>query len=346
MTPARMLAGAVAPLAAPAGAAARSPAVPLAIVLGLVFVALVTVSLAALGSLGSRDQNRLLAAQIERYGPRSAPAPADDDGAVARTAVDWVTRLLRSSNAESGLAARLDLAGISQRPGEWVVLGSCASVVLAVALTVLLGNVLVGMVSGALAGWLGMRLAVSVRIGRRRAAFGEQLPDVLQLLAASLESGFSLSQALTAVVREETQPSAGEFSRALSETRIGATMEEALQRVADRMDCTDLRWTVMAIRIQREVGGNLGEVLRNTMATMRERAQLRRHVRALSAEGRLSAYVLLALPLAIGTWMFMADWAYMRTLYTTGIGLLMLGVTVVLFTIGWFWMRKVIKVEM
>jgi len=147
------------------------------------------------------------------------------------------------------------------------------------------------------------------------------------------------------VVREDTQPSAGEFSRALAETRIGGELEAALDRVADRMDSTDLRWSVMAIRIQRSVGGNLVEVLHNTVDMMRERASLRRHVRALSAEGRLSAYILIALPLLVGAWLFFSRGSYMRPLYTTPIGVAMLIGGAVLVAVGTVWMRNVIKVE-
>jgi tight adherence protein B len=195
------------------------------------------------------------------------------------------------------------------------------------------------------AGWLGARLLLSVRIGRRRTAFDEQLPDVLQLLASSLQSGFSLAQALDAVVREGSQPAAGEFSRALGEARIGADLADALDSVAARMDSQDMRWTVMAIRIQRSVGGNLAEVLRNTIATMRERAYLRRHVKALSAEGRLSAYILVALPILLGGWLFYSARSYMELLYTTTFGLIMLSGAIVLVVIGAFWMRAFIKVE-
>jgi Flp pilus assembly protein TadB len=218
-------------------------------------------------------------------------------------------------------------------------------VVLAGALTVLTHKALLGIPIGVLAGWLAMHLYVSHKIGRRRAAFSEQLPDVLQLIAGSLQSGFSLPQSLDAVVRENTQPAAAEFSRALAEARIGADLEDALQRVADRMDSTDLLWAVMAIRIQREVGGNLAEVLLTTMGTMRERAFLRRQVKALSAEGRLSAYILIALPLLVGAWFFYSDPKYMRLLYTTVPGLIMFVGSAVLIVLGAFWMRKLINIE-
>lgn len=159
-----------------------------------------------------------------------------------------------------------------------------------------------------------------------------------------MQSGFSLPQALDAVIREDTQPTAGEFSRALAETRIGGELETALDRVADRMDSKDLRWTVMAIRIQRSVGGNLVEVLRATGETMRERAAIRRHVRALSAEGRLSAYILIALPILIGAWLFLTRDSYMRPLYATPLGLAMMTGAVLLVAAGTVWMRNVVKV--
>jgi tight adherence protein B len=317
----------------------------LIVVLALVFAALFMLALLMTGSMSGGHRGRDVADRIERYGPRHAPAPAGRGSSGAGGAVGWVTSLLQSTNSERGLAERLDLAGSGRRPAEWVLLGIGGSALLAAALTLATGNLLIGVLGGALIGWLGMHAVLSIRIGRRRAAFSDQLPDVLQLIAGSLQSGFSLPQAVDAVVREGTQPAADEFSRALAEARIGADLEDALSRVADRMDSTDLRWTVMAIRIQREVGGNLAEVLRTTVGTMRERAFLRRQVSALSAEGRLSAYVLVALPVALGAWFFYSDPSYMRPLYTTLIGLVMLVGSAALVVVGAFWMRRLIKIE-
>jgi tight adherence protein B len=312
--------------------------------LACVFLALLLIAMRVLRPLNASDPRRL-ADQIDRYGPRHAPSEPEGDGKAARTVLGWAAGLLRSTNTERGLADRLDWAGIARSPAEWFLLTACGSVALAGVLTVLTHNALLGIPIGLLAGWLAMHVYVSHRIGRRRRAFSEQLPDVLQLIAGSLQSGFSLPQALDAVVREDTQPAAAEFSRALAEARIGANLEDALQRVADRMDSTDLRWTVMAIRIQREVGGNLAEVLLTTMGTMRERAFLRRQVRALSAEGRLSAYILVALPILTGAWFFYSDPKYMRLLYTTIPGLIMFIGSGLFIVLGALWMRKLIDIE-
>jgi tight adherence protein B len=329
--------------AAPAPRAA-APSAQLIAALACVFLALLLIAMRVLRPLTRGDPRRVID-QIDRYGPRHAPTEPESEGAAARTMLGWASGLLRSTNAERGLAERLDWAGITRSPAEWLLLTACACVVLAGALTVLFHNALIGIPVGVVAVALAMRLYVSFRIARRRAAFSEQLPDVLQLIAGSLQSGFSLPQALDAVVRENTQPTAGEFSRALAEARIGAGLEDALQRVADRMASADLRWTVMAIRIQREVGGNLAEVLLTTMGTMRERAFLRRQVRALSAEGRLSAYILIALPILVGTWFFYSDPKYMRALYTTVPGLIMFVGAGVFVVLGALWMRKLIDIE-
>ena len=334
-----------APAPRPVSAGAGSHASWLLIgALACVFLALLVIAMRLLRPL-TRGDPRRLADQIDRYGPGHAPSQPETEGKAARTALGWAASLLRSTNTERGLAERLDWAGISRSPAEWLLLTGSGCVVLAGALTVITHNALLGIPVGVLAGWLAMHLYVSHKIRRRRAAFSEQLPDVLQLIAGSLQSGFSLPQALDAVVRENTQPAAGEFSRALAEARIGADLEDALQRAADRMDSIDLRWTVMAIRIQREVGGNLAEVLTNSVGTMRERAFLRRQVKALSAEGRLSAYILIALPIIVGAWFFYSNPTYMRPLYTTAPGLIMFVGAGVFIVVGALWMRKLINIE-
>jgi tight adherence protein B len=307
-----------------------------------VFVAIFLAGALLIGMIRPDDRARKLAARIERYGSRHVATRSEQP--LARIAAALVSPVLTSSTEEN-LAIRLDLAGIGQDPAVWVLAGIGASLVLVIVLTVLFGNVLIAAVLGALAGWLGMKVALNFLIQRRRARFADQLPDMLQFVAGSLRSGFSLGQGLDAAVREDTQPVAGEFSRALAESRIGVDLEDALDQVADRMESSDLRWTVIAIRIQRETGGNLAEVLGNTVDTMRERAMLKRHVRALSAEGRLSAYILVSLPIFIGGWLFLTRRSYLRPMYTSTVGIVMLIIAVGLVVGGALWMRKVVKVE-
>ena len=135
-----------------------------------------------------------------------------------------------------------------------------------------------------------------MRRSRRRKAFNRGLPETLQLMSGSLAAGLSLAQSVDTIVREGPEPIAGEFKRVLVETRLGVTLEEALDGIAERFESKDFEWVVMAIRIQRQVGGNLAELLDTVAGTMREREYIRRQVAALAAEGKLSAYVLGGLP--------------------------------------------------
>jgi Flp pilus assembly protein TadB len=282
--------------------------------LGAIFVALFILAVTVFGSLARAGQQRDLAGRIASYGPRHGTSQMNDEqgaGQKAGSVALDATKRLMSPEAQQRLT----------------------------------GSVIIGVLVGALAGWLGMRMLLSFLIRRRRRAFADQLPDLLQLLASSLRSGFSLLQALDAVVREAGQPAGGEFGRALAEGRLGADLEDCLETIADRMGSEDLRWTVMAIRIQRGIGGNLAEVLSTTVTTIRERGYLRRQVQALSADGRLSAYILIALPVVIGGCLFLARRSYMRPLYTTHMGEVMLVGAIVLEAIGTALMRQIIKVE-
>jgi tight adherence protein B len=203
----------------------------------------------------------------------------------------------------------------------------------------------VGTCLGALVGFLLPALFLKFAASHRAKKFEAQLPDVLTLVASSLSTGFSLLQALDSVARDADEPSAKEFSRALAETRIGADLSESLNHLAARMDSKNMRWTSMAIDIQRQVGGNLAETLRNTAATLRDRQSLSRHVKALAAEGKLSAYILLALPIGLFLYMLVANRPYVELLWTTMIGIGMSVAGLISMAFGVFWMSKVIKVE-
>lgn len=322
-------------------------AVGLWLALGLCFAAIFTGFTVVLSPAGERAR-RL--AQLAAYGQqdKSAPSVSTTDlrpTALARSAVALTEQAITARGLGDRIAAQLDRAGLSISAPEWVLLRACASAASSALLVLLTGNLLGGVLIGTVIGWLGTWGFIVVRTSRRCARFADRLPDALQLVASSLKSGFSLPQSLDALVKQSAPPLGPEFGRAVAEARIGVPIEDALTKVADRMDSQDLRWTVMTIRIQREVGGNLAEVLVTTAETMRERARVRRHVRALSAEGRLSAYVLVALPICVGAWMFLTRASYLRPLYTEPIGIAMLVVSVLLTVVGWFWMLKLAKVE-
>jgi len=243
----------------------------------------------------------------------------------------------------------LERADLPLRVGEWAVLRAVAVVVgVAGGVFLIHGAALstaIGACLGAVVGVVLPVLFLKFAAARRAKKFESQLPDVLTLVASSLSTGFSLLQALDAVARDADEPSAKEFSRALAETRIGADLTESLDHLADRMDSKNMRWTGMAIEIQRQVGGDLAETLRNTAATLRDRQALSRHVKALAAEGKLSAYILIAMPIGIFFYMMFANKPYVELLWTTMIGIGMLVGAVISLLFGVFWMSKVVKVE-
>jgi tight adherence protein B len=243
--------------------------------------------------------------------------------------------------------ALIERADLPLRAGEWLLVRIIAVVILAsLGYLILTGrSELLGLVVGGVVGLILPSVVLRMMASRRAQRFEQTLPDVMMLVATSLSSGFSLLQALDAVAKDAPAPADKEFSRALAQARIGADIADALDTVATRMDSENLRWATMAIRIQREVGGNLAETLRTTAATLREREYLKRHVSALSAEGRLSAYVLIALPLGLMAYMTWANYEYVSLLWTRALGILMLIVAFILLVIGIFWMRKVVQIE-
>jgi tight adherence protein B len=181
--------------------------------------------------------------------------------------------------------------------------------------------------------------------GQRKRKFQMQLPDMLQLMAGSLRAGYSLMQGVEAVAQEVDEPMGGELRRVLAETRLGRPLEESLEDMAERLDSRDFAWAVMAVRIQREVGGNLAELLSTVAETMIARERLRREVKALTAEGRISALVLGLLPVGLGVMMYSINREYMNVLLHDGFGQTLLIGSLLLAGVGFYWMKKIIEIE-
>jgi Flp pilus assembly protein TadB/uncharacterized protein YegL len=310
---------------------------------GALFLALLLILL----PLARRNEVQRRLSQLDRFsmGRRTSVTLPDQTGnQMLRAALAVSERAVRRPDRRQRIELALDRAGSPLRAAEWQLLRAGVTA----GITVLSGLLLpwwAGVPLGLLAGWLLTGHYLRMRAGRRTRRFADQLPDALQLIVGSLRSGFSLPQSIDSLVREGDDPVAGELGRALAETRLGGDLEDALERVGERNASQDMVWLVMAIRIQREVGGNLSETLETAVATMRERGRLFRHVRALSAEGRLSAMVLLGMPIVLGGWMFVFRRDYLRPLYTEPMGLLMLLGSVVMVCLGGLWLRKLVRVE-
>ena len=237
--------------------------------------------------------------------------------AIARSAVELAGRVVARPKVQSALTTRLDSAGLLLRPAEWTLIQIGSGFFAGLLLLLLSGGGLLAALLGLALGVVGPQIYLGLQRSRREDACPAQFPETLQLMAGSLSVGYSLSQAVDTVVREGSQPVRRELNRALVQARLGMPVEDALEAVAARFRSKDMTWAVMAIRIQREVGGNLAEVLSNVAGTLRERERLHRQVRVLSAEGRLSAWVFGALPVVFTLYLVLVRPEYLRPLHTT-----------------------------
>lgn len=272
-----------------------------------------------------------------------ATRPPEEKLAQARGAAEAV--LQRNKSLEERIARRLESAGMDWRASEWLLL-HVGVVVGAAVLGVVIGggNFLVGLLFIALGVFLPW-MFLGFKRSRRVKKFNALLPDTLQLMSGSLAAGLSLAQSVDTIVREGSEPIAGEFKRVLVETRLGVSLEDALSGITERFDSKDFAWIVMAIKIQREVGGNLAELLDTVAGTIREREYMRRQVDALAAEGKISAYVIGGLPPVFLVYLVLVNPGYVNVLFTDPLGWLMLIGAAVMLGVGAFWMSRLVKVE-
>jgi tight adherence protein B len=313
--------------------------------LAALFLGIGSVLAFALNGLAARPQS--MRGRLEPFVNAGATRRKANDPAkgVRETAVGLAGELVRQRGLEESLTRRLDASGVPLKPAEWLIVHIGFAILLPL-MVLLITNVNPALtIVSVVVGLLGPLAYLSFKGARRTSKFLAQLPDTLQLLAGSLSAGYSLPQALDAVVRQGSPPIADELRKALIEARLGAPVEDALDDVADRMRSKDFSWVVMAIRVQRQVGGNLAEVLSTTAATLRERERLRRQVQVLSAEGKLSAYILFGLPIVFSIYMAAARPSYLKPLVTDPVGVVLLVGMGILLLIGGLWLRKVVTVE-
>ena len=279
---------------------------------------------------------------LSRLDPAVAPPPSTLAGAGAAAGAA-VEKALSKRGRLATMAVTLERAGIALAPPDFVLVVGLLAVASGAVCGLLLGPWLI--VPGVAVAPVVARMVVSLKASRRQAAFADQLDDSLQLMASSLRAGHSLLRAMDAVAQEAESPTAEEFARILNETRVGRDLGEALEELAVRMGSDDFRWTAQAIAVHREVGGNLAEVLDAVGTTIRERNAIRRQVKALSAEGKLSAIVLMALPFGIAGFIALTNPAYLEHFTGSAVGWGMLAVAVVLLVAGGLWLKKMVSIR-
>jgi len=189
------------------------------------------------------------------------------------------------------------------------------------------------------------KLIVESAIKKRLKLFDKQIGDALVIISNSMRAGFSFIQAMDMVSKEMPNPISGEFSRTLREISMGTPTQNALNNLSERVGSDDLDLVITAILIQRQVGGNLAEVLDNISSTIRERIRIAGEIRTLTAQGRISGMIIGSLPIGLALMIFMIDQNYILTLFRDPWGLIMIGLGIGAQIIGFLLIKKVIQIE-
>jgi tight adherence protein B len=198
---------------------------------------------------------------------------------------------------------------------------------------------------GFLVGYMLPRFWVGRRIAGRLNAFNKQLPDTITLLSNSLRAGSSFLQSIELVSREGGPPMSEEMGRVVREVNLGLGMEEALHNLVRRIKSDDLDLMVTAIGIQQQVGGNLAEILDTIAFTIRERVRIKGDINTLTAQGRVSGYLVAFLPIGLGVALNAINPAFMAPLFTETVGRILIGVGAVMMTIGFLAIRKITDIK-
>jgi tight adherence protein B len=235
------------------------------------------------------------------------------------------------------------MAGI-RMPQASLVTGIIMSTLVALLAGYAVGGVLIGVLLAALVPFVSRAVINSMK-GKRQRAFADQLESTLEVISSALRAGHSLPSALDTVSADAQSPTAEEFARIVNEGRLGLDTVVAMRETSARMRSEDFGWVADAVAIQRDTGGNLSEVLDRVGETIRERNALAKQVRAISAEGRASAKVMMAMPILMALFMFWQSPATFKPIFTTGTGQMLLAVSAVLYVVGYVWIRKLVDVR-
>ena len=265
------------------------------------------------------------------------------DSKVVTNAVDKTREIAERAGVLTKVELFLEQANVPMRPAELLFYGPVMALLVTAMAFLIFDPLSALLIAGG---------AVLLPIGflsRKRASrlkkFEKQLPDSLNLLAGSMRAGFSFMQGLEAIANEAAEPAKRELQRVFTEARLGRNVEDALEDCAERMNSVDMGWVVMALRIQREVGGNLAELLDTVANTMTQRERLRSELKSLTAEGRFSGVVLTVMPFFFLLMFQVLEPTYVPKLFTETMGIIALIGAGVGIVVGWFWLRKIVDIE-
>ncbi|MEY2477196.1 MAG: pilus assembly protein CpaF [Actinomycetota bacterium] len=296
--------------------------------------------------LRARERERNLADILDLpFGERDVPIEAVTEGrnAFAEGAVTMAGRVVKQFDSKNSLAQTLERARIPLKSAEYVLVVACGAVVAGALLGIVTSQPILGVAAlGAAAA--GGAVYPRIKVTRRRKAFEAQLPEALSLIASSLSAGHTFLRAIQMMTEEAEAPLSEEFARVVYETRLGDTVVDALDRMAIRLEVPDLRWVVQAIRIQQTVGGKLADLLHTLADFIRSREEIRREINVLTAEGRISAWVLGGMPVALLVAINVINPEYSAPLFR-GWGYMWLAMTGASIAVGVAFIVRMVKIE-
>ncbi|MGI8806303.1 MAG: type II secretion system F family protein [Acidimicrobiales bacterium] len=293
-----------------------------------------------------RERERALAEILELpFGERDVRPDSlpEGYGTLVEGTIGLAGKVVDQFDDKGAMRGALERARIPMRPGEYAVTATGATLALAAVLYGITGTVICGLV-GLVLGPLAAVSFVRYRIAKRRKAFEAALPDALTLIASSLSAGHTFLRAIQMMCEEAEPPMSEEFARVVAETRLGDPLVDALGRMAKRLEVRDMDWVVQAIRIQQTVGGRLADLLHTLADFIRAREEVRRDVAVLTAEGRVSAWVLTALAPLMFLAIQVLSPGYMQPMFQ-GWGLVVLAGTATLMVMGSVIIFRMCKIE-
>ena len=321
------------------------PAVLLAI---LVFVVVALAVFAAMALLDQRSaQARLIKERLanERQTPQRAP---EEELALLRdeqlSQIPALDDLLRRSSRVAALQKMLVQGGIAMRAGNFLGFSALAGLAATVVAYALSKRVEVAWVA-LLVGFLLPYSYASFRRNQRFEKFEELFPEAIDTLARAVRAGHAFTTALEMITNEVGEPVSGEFRQLYEEQKFGMPVRDALINLTERMPLVDVKFFVTAVMLQRETGGNLAEILDNLSYVIRERFKIQRQVRVYTAQGRLTMALLMGMPPIIVIVMIVLNPSFIRPLFSDPIGHTLLVVGIILQTVGYFVIRKIIRIQ-
>jgi tight adherence protein B len=260
------------------------------------------------------------------------------------TAKEKVRKRLKSKDKHNSIELMLQSAGIPLKSEEYVMF-LWISVIFFALFFYLIKSWIPMLLIGGLVGYLMPKIIVRSKQKKRLQQFNDYLPEMISTVVNALRAGFSFFQALRSVMEESPSPAKEELDIVLKEMQYGATVEESLNRMKERMPSNDLDLMIQAILIQRQVGGNLAVVLEKIVHTIRERIKIQGQIKTLTAQGKLSGMVIALLPVGLAGMLFLVNPTYILVLFTNPIGLIMLAVGGCSMLLGFFFIMKITNIE-